>query len=60
MDAPATSVTQKEDGEPGIDEQDIFDGVVLFLATIILGLFSSVLGADAPNPATTSFPPVVT
>ena len=31
MDAAAVRVTEKEDQEEGIDEQDIFDGVVLFL-----------------------------
>jgi hypothetical protein len=46
MDASAVRVAQKEDHEEGIDEQDIFDCVVLFLATIILCLFSRVLGAD--------------
>ena len=39
-------VAQKEDDEERIDAQDIFDGVVLFLATITRGLFSRVLGAD--------------
>ena len=39
-------VAQKEDQEEGIDEQDIFDRVVLFLAAITLRLFSRVLGAD--------------
>ncbi len=29
-------VAQKEDGKERIDEQDIFDGVVLFLAAINL------------------------
>jgi pyruvate/2-oxoglutarate dehydrogenase complex dihydrolipoamide acyltransferase (E2) component len=46
MDATAIGVTQKEDNEQRIDEQDIFDRVVLFLAAITLGLFSRVLGAD--------------
>ena len=46
MDAPAVGVAQKEDGEEGIDQQDIFDGVVLFLAAITLFLFRRVLGAD--------------
>jgi hypothetical protein len=32
--------------EEGIDEQDIFDGMVLFLAAITLFLLSRVLGAD--------------
>src|SRR5215207_7202701 len=46
MDAAAGGVAQKEDAEGGIDEQDIFDRVILFLAAITLGLFSRVLGAD--------------
>ena len=39
-------VAQKEDREQGIDEQDIFDGVVFFLAAITLLLCTRVLGAD--------------
>jgi hypothetical protein len=46
MDTAAVGVAQKEDDEERIDEQDIFDGVVLFLATITFFLFSRVLGAD--------------
>ena len=46
MDTAAVGVAQKEDDEQGIDEQDIFDGVVLFLAAITRRLFSRVLGAD--------------
>ena len=46
MDTAAIGVTEKEDGEQGIHEQDIFDGVVFFLAAITLFLFSRVLGAD--------------
>ena len=46
MDPAAKGVTQKEDDEQGIDEQDIFDRMVLFLAAITLGLFRRVLGAD--------------
>ena len=46
MDTAAIGVTEKEDEEEGIDEQDIFDRVVLFLATITRRLFSRVLGAD--------------
>jgi hypothetical protein len=46
MDTAAIRVAQKEDREEGIDQQDIFDGVVLFLATITLRLFRRVLGAD--------------
>src|SRR5215475_11568257 len=46
MGTAAVGVAQKEDDEQGIDEQDIFDRVVFFLAAITLFLFSSVLGAD--------------
>ena len=46
MGAAAISVTEKEDEEQGIDEQDIFHGVVFFLAAITLFVFNRVLGAD--------------
>jgi hypothetical protein len=46
MSAAARGVAQKEDEEQGIDEQDIFDGVVFFLAAITRLLFRRVLGAD--------------
>src|SRR4030095_14911481 len=46
MDTAAVGVAQKEDDEERIDEQDIFDGVVLFLAAITHGLLRRVLGAD--------------
>jgi hypothetical protein len=46
MGTAAIGVTEKEDEEQGIDEQDIFDSVVFFLAAITLFLFSRVLGAD--------------
>ena len=46
MDTTAIGVAQKEDAEQGIDQQDIFDRMVLFLAAITLFLFSRVLGAD--------------
>src|SRR6266568_851644 len=46
MDTAAVGVAQKEDEEERIDEQDIFDGVVLFLTALTRGLFSRVLGAD--------------
>jgi hypothetical protein len=46
MDTASRGLAQEEDGEEGIDEQDIFDGMVLFLAAIPRGLFSRVLGAD--------------
>jgi len=48
MDATAVGVAQKEDDKQGIDQQDIFDRVILFLATITFRLFSRVLGADDP------------
>ena len=37
MGAATIGVTEKEDEEQGIDEQDIFDGMVLFLAAITRG-----------------------
>src|SRR5215510_8210998 len=46
MGTAAVGVAQKEDDEPGIDEQDIFDGVLLFLAAITRGLLRRVLRAD--------------
>jgi hypothetical protein len=46
MDTAAVRLAQKEDREGGIDEQDVFDGVVFFLAAITLRLFNRVLGAD--------------
>src|SRR5215471_11662559 len=46
MDPAATGVTQKEDDEKGIDEQDIFHRVISFLTAITRFLCSSVLGAD--------------
>src|SRR5262249_51894070 len=48
MDAAATGVAQQEDREEGVDQQDIFDRVVLFLAALTRGLFNRVLGADNP------------
>ena len=46
MDAAAVGVTEKEDREEGIDQQDVFDRVVFFLAAITRGLCRRVLGAD--------------
>ena len=46
MGAAAVGITQKENEEQRIHEQNIFDGVVLFLPAITLGLCSRVLGAD--------------
>ena len=36
MGAAAIGVAEEEDEEQGIDQQDIFDGMVLFLAAITL------------------------
>src|SRR5262245_43222073 len=46
MGTAAVGIAQKEDREEDIDEQDIFDRVVLFLAAITCGLLRRVLGAD--------------
>ena len=46
MGAAAIGVTEEEDNKQGIDQQDIFYGVVLFLTAITRRLFRSVLGAD--------------
>src|SRR6267142_1193582 len=46
VDTAARGVAQKEDEEQDIDEQDIFDRVIFFLAALTRGLFSRVLGAD--------------
>src|SRR5215217_999705 len=48
MGAAAIRVAQEENEEQGIDQQDIFYRVVLFLAAITCGLLRSVLGADDP------------
>jgi hypothetical protein len=46
--------TQKQDGEGGIDQEDIFHRVVFFLAALTRRLFRSILGADdAPFGAVT-------
>src|SRR5438128_4717680 len=37
MDTAAVGVAQKEDGEERIDEQDTFDGGVLFVAAVTFG-----------------------
>ena len=46
MGAAAIGVTEKEDEEQGIHEQDIFYRVVFFLAPITRFLCSRVLGVD--------------
>ena len=46
MGTAAIGVTEKEDEKQGIDQQDIFDGVVSFLAAITCLLFNWVVGAD--------------
>src|SRR5262249_10269888 len=48
MHTAAVGVAQNEAREEGSDQQDIFYGVVLFLAALTPRLFSSVLGADDP------------
>jgi hypothetical protein len=49
MDTAAMGLAQKEDRERGIDQEDIFDRVVLFLPAITRGLCRRVLGADDPS-----------
>ena len=46
MHTAARGVAQKEDREEGMDEQDVFDGVISFLPALTHLLFSRVLGAD--------------
>src|SRR3569832_1299631 len=46
MDAAANCVAEEQDDEHGIDQQDVLYGMVLFLATVTVRLFSRVLGAD--------------
>jgi hypothetical protein len=46
MDATAIGVAEEKDDEQRIDQQDIFDRMVLFLAAITVRLFNRVLGAD--------------
>jgi len=46
MDAASEGLAQEEDGEEGIDEQDIVDCMVLCLAALTCGLCRRVLGAD--------------
>ena len=46
MHPPCIRIAEEEEDEQGIDEQDIFDRMVLFLAALALRLFSRVLGAD--------------
>jgi hypothetical protein len=46
MHTATVGVTEKEDREEGMHEQDIFDGVVLFLPALTRGLCRRVLGAD--------------
>src|SRR4051794_9667554 len=46
MDAPANSIAEKQNDQRRVDQQDILHCVILFLATVTFGLFSSVLGAD--------------
>jgi hypothetical protein len=48
MGTATRGVAQKEDEEESIDEQDIFDRVISFLAAITCRLCRRVLGADDP------------
>src|SRR5205807_9570303 len=46
MHTATVGVTEKEDREEGIHEQDIFDRMILFLPAITVRLSNRVLGAD--------------
>src|SRR6266700_2980352 len=46
MDTTAIGVAEEKDEEQRIDQEDIFDRVVLFLPALTVRLFSRVLGAD--------------
>ena len=46
MDVPANGFAEEKDDQWRVDQKDIFYRVILFLATVTFGLFSSVLGAD--------------
>ena len=46
MGTATVGVAQKEDREEGLDQQDIFDGVVFLLPALTRLLFNRVLGAD--------------
>jgi len=46
MDATSIGVAQEEDDEQRIDQQDIFDRMVLCLTALTFGLCRRVLGAD--------------
>src|SRR5713101_7177601 len=46
MGAAAIGLTEKEDKEQGMHQQDGFGRVVFFLAALTVGLCSRVLGAD--------------
>jgi len=49
MGTATMGITQKEKRERGVDQQDIFDRVALFLAAITARLLSWILGAlDTP------------
>jgi hypothetical protein len=46
VDVPANGFAEEKDDQRRVDQKDIFYRVILFLATVTFGLFSSVLGAD--------------
>src|SRR5712664_1612979 len=48
MDATARGVTEEKDDEQRMDQQGIFDRMVLFLATLTPHLFNRGLGANDP------------
>ena len=48
MDTAALARGEQQDGERGIDQQAIVDGVVFFLPALTRLLCSRVLGADDP------------
>src|SRR5262245_15893653 len=49
MGATAIGVAQEEDEKQSVDQQDIFHGVIFFLAAITRRLCNRVLGADDPS-----------
>src|SRR3954452_10824724 len=46
MEAAPDGFAEEQDDQHGIDQKDVFYGMVLFLAAVTLRLFSRVLGAD--------------
>src|SRR5260370_13798396 len=46
MEAAASRLAEKEDREWGIDQEDIFHRMILFLPTLTVRLYSRAMGAD--------------